>query len=100
MFYEARLALGKAEMKYGNQAEGRARLAGVEKDAASSGFALVDRKAETLRTSEVGRLTSDLGPAPASVLVAPASRRLSRGHLALAIASLVCPVATRDGAHS
>ena len=45
MLYEARLALGKAEMKHGNKAEGRAHLAAVEKDAASSGFVLVARKA-------------------------------------------------------
>jgi hypothetical protein len=49
MVYEARLALGKAEMKYGNQADGLARLAGVEKDAASSGFVLWARKAGALR---------------------------------------------------
>jgi len=49
MVYEARLALGKAEMKYGNQAEGLASLAVVEKEAASSGFVLWARKAGALR---------------------------------------------------
>jgi hypothetical protein len=53
MVYEARLALGKAEMKYGKQAAGRARLALVERDAASSGFVLVARKAGTLRASDL-----------------------------------------------
>ena len=48
MVYEARLALGKAEMKYGAGC-GRARLAGVEKDAASSGFVLLARKAGAFR---------------------------------------------------
>ena len=64
MVYEARLALGKAEMKYGNQAEGRERLAGVEKDAASSGFVLVARKAGAFReggASDLRRRTSDVG---------------------------------------
>ncbi len=51
LVYEARLALGKAEIKYGRQAAGRTRLAGVEKDAASSGFVLLARKAGALRES-------------------------------------------------
>jgi hypothetical protein len=45
--YEARLALGKAEMVHGNKGDGRAPLAEVEKDAAASGFALIRRKAAT-----------------------------------------------------
>ena len=45
--YEARLALGKAEMKHGNKEDGRARLAEVEKDAAASGFVLIRNKAAT-----------------------------------------------------
>ena len=61
MVYEARLALGKAEMKYGKQAAGRARLAGVEKDAASSGFVLVARKAERQRRSDLRRRTRASG---------------------------------------
>ena len=65
MVYEARLALGKAEMKYGNQADGLARLAGVEKDAASSGFVLWARKAGALR--EGRRQTSDPGPRTSDV---------------------------------
>lgn len=43
--FEARFARGDIEMKYGNRADGRTRLAAVEKDAASSGFALIARKA-------------------------------------------------------
>ena len=45
--YEARLALGKAEMKHGNKEDGRARLAEVEKDAGASGFVLIRNKAAT-----------------------------------------------------
>jgi hypothetical protein len=72
MAYEARLALGKAEMKYGKQAAGRERLAGVEKDAASSGFMLVARKAGAFRegrpqASDVRRRASDLGPQPSDL---------------------------------
>jgi hypothetical protein len=43
--YEARIALGKAQVKYGNKEEGRALLAAVEKDAADKGFVLISRKA-------------------------------------------------------
>jgi hypothetical protein len=43
--FEARFARGDIEMKYGNRADGRTRLAAVEKEAASSGFALSARKA-------------------------------------------------------
>ncbi|MGC2185963.1 MAG: tetratricopeptide repeat protein [Terriglobales bacterium] len=85
MVYEARLALGKAEMKYGNQAEGRAHLATVEKEAASSGFVLVARKAATLRMSGARHQTSDLDLGrqtwTGEVLAAQASRRPSRGFL-------------------
>lgn len=59
LLYEARLALGKAEVKYGNQAGGRTRLAGVEKDATSSGFVLIGRKAGALRNA-VEPQTSDV----------------------------------------
>jgi serine/threonine protein kinase/tetratricopeptide (TPR) repeat protein len=45
--YEARLALGKAEMQHGNKEDGRARLAEVEKDAGASGFVLIRKKAAT-----------------------------------------------------
>jgi len=47
VLYEARLALGKAEMKHGNKEDGRARLAEVERDASASGFVLIRRKAAT-----------------------------------------------------
>jgi serine/threonine protein kinase len=47
VLYEARLALGKAEMKHGNKEDGRARLAEVERDAGASGFVLIRRKAAT-----------------------------------------------------
>jgi hypothetical protein len=43
--FEARWARGSIEIKYGNRAVGRTRLAAVEKEAASSGFALIARKA-------------------------------------------------------
>ena len=45
--YEARLALGKAEMQHGNKEDGRARLADVEKEAGASGFVLIRKKAAT-----------------------------------------------------
>jgi tetratricopeptide (TPR) repeat protein len=47
VLYEARLALGKAEMKHGNKEDGHARLAEVERDASASGFVLIRRKAAT-----------------------------------------------------
>ena len=47
VLYEARLALGKAEMKHGNKEDGRTRLAEVERDASASGFVLIRRKAAT-----------------------------------------------------
>ena len=43
--FDARFALGEMELKYGNRADGQARLSGVEKDATSSGFLLVAKKA-------------------------------------------------------
>jgi len=43
--YEARIALGKTQVKYGNKEEGKALLAAVEKDAAAKGFVLMSRKA-------------------------------------------------------
>jgi serine/threonine protein kinase/tetratricopeptide (TPR) repeat protein len=42
--YEARIALGNAQVKFGNKEEGRALLTAVEKDAAE-GFVLISRKA-------------------------------------------------------
>ena len=62
--YEARIALGQAQVKYGNKEEGRALLAGVEKDATSKGFVLISRKA--LRAGAGGR-ASDLGRQPSAV---------------------------------
>ncbi len=43
--YEARIALGKAELKHGKKAAGQARLAAVERDATAKGFFLLSRKA-------------------------------------------------------
>jgi ATP/maltotriose-dependent transcriptional regulator MalT len=43
--YQARLALGEAEMKSGKTAAGRARLAALDKDATGTGFLLIARKA-------------------------------------------------------
>jgi eukaryotic-like serine/threonine-protein kinase len=43
--YEARIALGKAQVKYGNKEEGKALMAAVEKEAAEKGFLLMSRKA-------------------------------------------------------
>src|SRR5580658_1498051 len=45
--YDARLALGELEIKSGNMAVGRARLATLEKDAKGKGFLLIARKAAT-----------------------------------------------------
>ena len=44
--YQARLALGEAEMKSGKTAAGRARLIALDKDATRAGFLLIARKAE------------------------------------------------------
>jgi ATP/maltotriose-dependent transcriptional regulator MalT len=56
--YEARIALGKAQVKYGNKAEEDAGSRG--KDAAAKGFVLISRKA--LRAaSDPGRQPSDVG---------------------------------------
>jgi tetratricopeptide (TPR) repeat protein len=46
--YDARLALGELEIKSGNMAAGRARLATLEKDAKGKGFLLIARKAATV----------------------------------------------------
>jgi tetratricopeptide (TPR) repeat protein/TolB-like protein/tRNA A-37 threonylcarbamoyl transferase component Bud32 len=46
---EARLALGEIEMKSGEADSGRARLAGLEKDAQTKGFLLIARKAARAR---------------------------------------------------
>jgi tetratricopeptide (TPR) repeat protein len=43
--FEARLALGQIEMKSGDTAAGRARLAALEADAKAKGFGLIARKA-------------------------------------------------------
>ncbi len=43
--YEARIALGNAQVKFGNKEEGRALLTAVEKDAVEKGFVLISRKA-------------------------------------------------------
>jgi eukaryotic-like serine/threonine-protein kinase len=43
--YEAPLAWGEIQIKFGNGAEGRARLASLQKDALSKGYLLVGRKA-------------------------------------------------------
>jgi len=45
--YDARLALGELEIRSGNMAVGRARLATLEKDAKGKGFLLIARKAAT-----------------------------------------------------
>jgi hypothetical protein len=44
--YQARLALGEAEMKSGRTTAARARLAALDQDATRTGFLLVARKAE------------------------------------------------------
>jgi len=43
--YEARIVLGKTQIKYGNKEEGKSVLAAVQKDAAEKGFVLMSRKA-------------------------------------------------------
>jgi tetratricopeptide (TPR) repeat protein len=43
--YEARIVLGKTQVKYGNKEEGKSVLAAVQKDAAEKGFVLMSRKA-------------------------------------------------------
>jgi tetratricopeptide (TPR) repeat protein len=48
--FEARLALGEIEIKTGHADAGRQRLAALEKDANTAGFALVARKAAIART--------------------------------------------------
>jgi eukaryotic-like serine/threonine-protein kinase len=48
--FEARIALGKAMMNYGDKAEGLTLLAAVDKDAAAKGFVMISRKA-----AKVGR---------------------------------------------
>jgi len=48
--FEAHLALGNIEMKYGSKADGRGHLAGVERDAAASGFVLIARRAAQARS--------------------------------------------------
>jgi hypothetical protein len=44
--YQARLALGEAEMKSGKTTAGRTRLAALDQDATKTGFLLVARKAK------------------------------------------------------
>ena len=43
--YQARLALGEMEMKFGQTTAGHAHLAALEKDARAKGFLLIARKA-------------------------------------------------------
>ena len=43
--FEARLALGEVEIKYGNSASGRMQLSALKNDAASKGFHLIASKA-------------------------------------------------------
>ena len=47
--FEARLALGETEIRTGNRAAGRARLAALAADASAKGFRLVARKARERR---------------------------------------------------
>jgi eukaryotic-like serine/threonine-protein kinase len=47
--FETRLALGELEIKAGKNADGRARLSALEKEAASKGFLLIASKAAKLR---------------------------------------------------
>ena len=47
--FQARLALGEIEIKWGDKAAGRAHLSALEKDAQSRGFGLIARQAEGLR---------------------------------------------------
>ena len=61
--FDARFALGEMELKYGNRADGQARLSGVEKDATSSGFLLVAKKA-----AQAADLARNLVTAPKGVL--------------------------------
>jgi len=44
--FESRLALGEIEMKSGQIAAGRTRLAALEKEASEKGFILIARKAQ------------------------------------------------------
>jgi hypothetical protein len=43
--FDARLALGEAQLALGNSAASRAGLAELEKDARAAGFSLIERKA-------------------------------------------------------
>jgi serine/threonine protein kinase/tetratricopeptide (TPR) repeat protein/TolB-like protein len=47
--FQARLALGEIEVKWGDKTAGRARLGALEKDAQSRGFGLIARQAGALR---------------------------------------------------
>ena len=49
--FQARLALGEIEIKWGNRTTARAQLAALEKDAKSKGFGLIARQAGALRNA-------------------------------------------------
>ena len=49
--FQARLALGEVEIKWGDKTAGRAELAALEKDAQSKGFGLIARQAGALRNT-------------------------------------------------
>jgi eukaryotic-like serine/threonine-protein kinase len=49
--FQARLALGEIEIKWGNKAAARAQLAALEKDAQSKGFGLIARQAGAMRNA-------------------------------------------------
>jgi tetratricopeptide (TPR) repeat protein len=49
LLFQARLALGQLEVKSGDRAAGRLRLAALQKEAAAKGFLLVARKASAAR---------------------------------------------------
>ncbi len=50
--FEARLALGEMEMRFGKTPAGRARLRALEKDATAKGFFLIARKAHAAASSQ------------------------------------------------
>ncbi len=52
---EASLALGEVQIRYGNQAAGRARLAKLKQDADGKGFGLLAKKAFAASASNLSR---------------------------------------------
>ncbi len=52
--FEARLTLGKLEMRYGNPNAGRTRLAALEKQASAAGFGLIAHNAAMARKERAG----------------------------------------------